>query len=167
MNNEYISSFSGPWSGLSNFYVHPFRIDGINDWWNSAEHAYQAAKAMSPADYRAIRDAPTPAQAKQLGRRTELPPWWNDQRKKIMLRVLLAKYEIPELARLLYETKTAELVEGNTWGDWYWGAVPSGSQRRRIAEVMPVWGPEGEWAGHNWLGRLLMMVRDVQSVQGD
>ena len=46
----------------------------------------------------------------------------------------------PELGNKLLETGNQELVEGNTWGDIFWG-VCNGK-------------------GQNWLGKILMMVRD-------
>ena len=50
------------------------------------------------------------------------------------------KFNIPELKQKLLETGNTELVEGNTWGDTFWG----------------VYNVEGE----NILGRLLMKVRE-------
>jgi len=43
--------------------------------------------------------------------------------------------------RKLEATAGAVLVEGNAWGDRFWGSV--------------------EGSGQNWLGRLLMEIREV------
>lgn len=45
----------------------------------------------------------------------------------------------------LLNTGEAELIEGNTWGDKFWGAV---------------WDKELGWVGQNWLGKLLMEERE-------
>jgi len=48
-----------------------------------------------------------------------------------------------ELGQLLMATGDAELIEGNTWNDRFWGAVLK----------------DEHWIGQNHLGRLLMQVR--------
>ena len=159
-----IVQFSGDYDWLSNFYQHPFRIEGVNDYWNTAEHAFQAAKATSGSEYRAIRDARTPSLAKQLGRRVQLHESWDAHRREVMLRVLMAKFSIPELRERLTGTGSAVLVEGNHWGDVYWGAVPEGGKGWNAD--LPWWHFDDGvrvYAGHNWLGKLLMMTREVIS----
>lgn len=60
-----------------------------------------------------------------------------------MWEILRAKFkQHPELAAMLIATGDAELVEGNTWGDTFWG--------RDLATGH----------GENHLGRLLMELRD-------
>lgn len=55
--------------------------------------------------------------------------------------IVRAKFEQnPDLRQKLLSTGSEELIEGNTWGDTFWG-VCKGS-------------------GQNWLGRILMFVRD-------
>ena len=56
-----------------------------------------------------------------------------------MASLLFAKFAQPELRKLLCETGDADLVEGNTWGDKFWGVC--------------------EGKGKNMLGLLLMQVR--------
>ncbi|MEK7621356.1 MAG: NADAR family protein [Patescibacteria group bacterium] len=48
----------------------------------------------------------------------------------------------PDFARLLLETQNQKLVEGNDWGDVFWGVSPVGSSN-----------------GENYLGKILMYVR--------
>ena len=57
-----------------------------------------------------------------------------------MYDLLKRKFEIPELRDLLLATGEQELIEGNHWGDVYWGKV----------------GDKGK----NMLGRLLMLIRE-------
>ena len=60
-----INSFEGEYRFLSNFYERPFWVG--NRRWASAEHAYQAAKSLLPADWDAILSCRTPGQAKRMG----------------------------------------------------------------------------------------------------
>jgi predicted NAD-dependent protein-ADP-ribosyltransferase YbiA (DUF1768 family) len=60
---------------------------------------------------------------------------------------VLAKFEqFPYLAAKLIETGTATLVEGNHWGDTFWGV-------------------DHEQGGENHLGKILMAVREALSKQ--
>jgi ribA/ribD-fused uncharacterized protein len=134
---EPILSFSGPWRPLSNFWFVPVRLDGLK--YRSVEHAYQAAKTPDLFWRRHIQKASTPGGAKNLGSRVPLRPDWDDIRVPTMDRLLRQKFDVPELGRLLLSTGLAELVEGNTWGDTFWGEC------------------RGE--GQNKLGKLLMQIR--------
>jgi predicted NAD-dependent protein-ADP-ribosyltransferase YbiA (DUF1768 family) len=55
------------------------------------------------------------------------------------------------------------LVEGNTWGDVFWGAVRYAPEVEAAHGILPYWYDDQDalWVGHNWLGRTLMMVRDL------
>ena len=53
---------------------------------------------------------------------------------------LRLKFEIPELREALLNTDNAKLIEGNWWGDKFWGICNG--------------------VGENNLGKLLMEVRD-------
>lgn len=127
-----IDRFDGPHRFLSNFWP------GDR---SSVEHAYQAAKTLVPAEQAAILAAPTPGAAKRLGRRVTLRPDWNAIRVDVMRRLVAEKFRDPALAQRLRETGDAELVEGNYWGDTFWGVC------------------RGQ--GENWLGRILMEVRST------
>lgn len=167
---EMITSFGGEHGFLSNFYEAPFHLkERPEHWWNTAEHAFQAAKATSVFDFQTILHAPTAMEAKRLGRAIPCIGGWDKIRKEVMLRVLLSKFDPGSvLAQRLIETGDAVLVEGNTWGDTYWGAVGPGHSKFDIHRL-PVWDDGGQsglpynvlLTGHNWLGRLLMVVRDV------
>ena len=49
--------------------------------------------------------------------------------------ILMAKFEDVELQRLLYETGDQQLIEGNNWGDRYWGQV-NGEGKNRLGELL-------------------------------
>lgn len=162
-----IASFTGGHAFLSNFAPTPFAYPQLTERFAmpTAEHAYQASKAQTEAEMERIATAPTPGEAKARGRATPLPPWWQARSRAVMLDVLLAKFASPGLAAALAATGSQTLVEGNRWGDVWWGAVRPGRTSGRD-EPLPWWGDhfgdEG-YLGHNWLGRLLMMTREVLS----
>lgn len=111
----------------------------------TAEHAFQALKTRDPAEREKVRSAPTPAAAKQRGKRVTLREDWDTYRFVVMEQVVREKFRDPELARLLLATGERELIEGNTWRDTTWGCIR---------------GKDGTWKGHNRLGEILMRVRE-------
>jgi len=133
-----INSFSGQYSFLSNFY--PVKVQYGAYVYPSVEHAFQAAKTLDLAARERIRNAPTAARAKAIGRRVELRPEWDRIRVGVMLYLLHDKFSHPELGQKLLDTGDAELVEGNTWNDTHWGVCRG--------------------VGLNMLGKLLMQVRE-------
>jgi len=138
-----ITSFRNEHRFLSNFYMVDVDIDGIV--YASAEHAFQAHKTLDRRERRYIARQDTPAQAKQAGRSVELRPDWEEVKRSTMLGIVAAKFDNYELGCRLLATGKRQLVEGNTWGDRYWGCV----QRK------------GVWVGKNYLGRILMRVRTL------
>ena len=135
---ETIDRFRGEHAFLSNFHRAPFRWQGRE--WPHAESAYQAAKTRDERARERIRTARSPAEAKRLGRRADLRCDWERVKAHVMHSILVAKFAVPELRDALLATGDAELVEGNTWGDVYWGRV--------------------DGRGRNQLGRTLMRIRD-------
>lgn len=134
-----IDSFRGPYFFLSNFYSAVVEYDGLS--YPTVEHAYQAAKTPDLAARENIRCLPTPNQARRAGRKVELRLNWNDQRVPIMRYLVGRKFiNHPNLADLLLATGDQELIEGNAWGDRFWG----------------VYRGQGE----NQLGKILMEVRN-------
>lgn len=132
-----IGKFDGEWDFLSNFYEHPVLFKGI--LYPSSEHAYQAAKAQSEELHEKIRRAKSPGMAKRLGQNVRTSSDWDNRRLPTMRAILDAKFEDPELRGKLMATGEATLIEGNDWGDTFWG----------------VCGGKGK----NHLGNLLMELR--------
>lgn len=146
-----ITRFWGAYGFLSNFYRHPFRYQGFT--WPTAEHAFQAEKCAIGSDAQTILHLKTPAEAKAYGRKVLKRKNWEIEdnelnRVNTMKNILRAKFRIwqPDqatknpLAKRLVLTGDRELIEGNTWGDTFWGQCPIGE-------------------GENMLGKLLMQVR--------
>lgn len=134
-----ITRFTGMYAFLSNMHMEPLMFEG--EMWLSAEHAYQASKALKPVDRQRIRSLQSPRAAKRAGRLVEIRPDWERIKIDTMLRILRAKF-IPtsRLAYHLIATHPNELIEGNYWNDRFWGVF--------------------EGVGENHLGKLLMKVRD-------
>lgn len=131
-----IEEFTGKYRFLSNFY--PAIVKYHDEYFPSVEHAYQAAKCVQRPQWEQIKKAKTPSQAKKIGRHVDLREDWESIKLEVMLECLRSKF-IGPLATKLLDTGDRELVEGNLWGDRYWG--------RCMDE------------GQNHLGKLLMKVR--------
>ena len=143
-----ISSFRGEHLFLSNFFHHSFEYNGMT--WVSSEHAYQAAK-VDPSDKATIlkiAQAQSPGLAKKIGQQVPLREGWEDIKVDEMRKILNAKFSDPDLRAKLIATGDAELIEGNTWWDFFWGCVKD---------------EDDDWAGKNMLGKLLMEIRAEQS----
>lgn len=138
MTKLVIDSFRGDFGFLSNFYEATIYVDGQR--YASVEHAYQAFKTADPWSRKLIREAKTPGIAKKLGKSVKLRPDWESVKVDLMRDFVRKKFDNPFLAPLLLATDDAELIEGNTWNDTFWGVC------------------RGQ--GQNWLGKILMEVRD-------
>jgi ribA/ribD-fused uncharacterized protein len=149
-NPEVIGQFSvkvgNDWlhSYLSNGFVEP---DG-----SFVEREYQAAKAARDDDAAAILTCERPfgpSGAKKLGRSVELRSDWDQVKYQVMVSLVMAKFtDHPELAGELLATEDALLIEGNTWHDNIWGDCKCGR-------------PDCLTPGLNWLGQILMCVREA------
>jgi ribA/ribD-fused uncharacterized protein len=110
--------------------------------YKSVEHAFQASKATNERDRAYVADAPTAAEAKKRGRDVALKPDWDEVKMLIMAELVYLKFaQNLDLMEKLAATGEAELIEGNWWGDTYWGVC------------------RGE--GQNILGKILMIVRKM------
>jgi ribA/ribD-fused uncharacterized protein len=140
--------FRGEYRFLSNF----FPCEVFADWHYSdkvgsfrvscpsVEHAYQAMKADKREDFEMICAPQSPGQAKRLGRTVRARPGWEADRVWRMEHLLQQKFaRNSPLGKKLLATGDADLVEGNAWGDVYWGVC------------------RGQ--GENHLGKILMKIR--------
>ncbi len=142
-SDKVIDRFMNDYHFLSNFYYFPFEHHGYT--YKTSEHAYQAAKTDSYTDFIWIAEASTPTLAKQYGRKVKMNKLFEGSKLGIMLNILKSKFEHEEMAKLLKETGDAELIEGNTWHDNYWGNCSCGKCHYK--------------EGQNKLGTLLMNIR--------
>lgn len=140
-----ITRFRKKYSFLSNFYHTTFIYD--DHIYSTAEHAYQAQKAVLIKDRYWIELSATPGIAKRRGNRIPIQPNWDDIKITIMKDILWAKFsQNPKLGAWLLDTENTELIEGNNWHDNEWGDC-----------ICPVCQ---NIEGQNHLGKLLMEVRD-------
>lgn len=134
-----IDRFQGDYKFLSNFYPCEIEYEGIK--YKTLEHAYQASKTLDISLRKAVAEKKSPSKAKRAGRKLKLRSDWDEIKLGIMEELVRIKFtDHPNLKRKLLDTEDAELIEGNTWGDNYWGIY------------------KGE--GENHLGKILMKIRN-------
>jgi len=144
-----INSFTGRSRFLSNFYPVTIEHQGIK--YPSVEHYYVAMKIKNDQQIdgryityidcrEMIAKMPDPSKVKQFGKILKLRKDWDDVKLDVMLWGIREKFKNEDLRQLLAETGDEELVEGNWWGDKFWGVS------------------NGE--GENHLGKILMKVRE-------
>lgn len=128
-----ILEFHGEYRFLSNFWPAAVTLDEVT--YPSIEHAYQAAKTLDPAE-RASFVGCAAGQAKRLGRSISLRSDW-DAIKDAVMRDLVAQKFAPgrPLAQRLLATGAARIIEGNTWGDTYWGMC-GGRGLNKLGEML-------------------------------
>lgn len=142
-----IASFWGKYRFLSNFYASPMEVRNVGtkpvQRVTTVEHLFQAMKTRDPNEQQTILEAKTPGEAKRLGRTCDLREDWEDIKLHVMRMAVKEKFrQNPNLATKLIATDELRLIEGNTWGDQFWG-VDAKTGR-----------------GLNHLGRILMDVRE-------
>jgi ribA/ribD-fused uncharacterized protein len=144
-----IDSFSGRWRFLSNF--HPCTIDFQGIKYPSVEHYYVAMKIKTDQQIEGrnitlidcremISRMKDTAKVKQLGKILKLRKDWELIKLDTMLFGVREKFKDEELRQMLLDTGDQELIEGNNWGDKFWGVCGG--------------------VGENHLGKILMKVRE-------
>jgi len=133
-----IKDFSKEYSFLSNFYPSEVEIDGMK--YPTVEHAYQAAKTFNSTEREMILKQETPGKAKRAGKKVHIRLDWEGIKISIMYYLVRQKFKNDvELKNKLMNTENEKLVEGNTWGDTFWGVCRG--------------------VGENHLGKVLMKIR--------
>jgi len=137
-----VKSFTGKFRWLSNFY--PAQVRGVGNFdYPTVEHAYQAAKTTDEHQwvwFASLAMCPRPGDAKRRGQKLILRRDWDAIKLPVMEALLRQKFARgSELAAKLAEID-GEIVEGNYWGDTFWGQCGG--------------------LGFNHLGRMLMKIRD-------
>ncbi len=126
---------------LSNFYLVDIEYNGLI--YPSVEHAYQAHKSFNIQEKKLFTDKNMPPRvAKKFGQHISLRSDWKDVKLTIMRDLIWRKFFHNNVMKeKLISTAPAELIEGNWWGDTFWGVC------------------NGE--GENHLGKLLMKTRNA------
>lgn len=134
-----IDKFTDDYFFLSNFAFSPITYEGIK--YNCVESAFQATKTLDINERKSFSEL-KPQQAKAKGRKVNLRPDWEEIKNSVMKELIILKFSSnPVLKKKLLDTGSAELIEGNTWNDTYWGVC--------------------DGAGENNLGKILMEVREI------
>lgn len=128
-----IAEFKGRYKFLSNFW--PCEV-WLETKYPSVEHAYQASKTFNISQRKEIKDADTPGKAKRLGKKVDLRSDWEFVKLEVMYDLVMQKFfNNEELMWKLLDTDDEELVEGNTWGDTFWG-VCNGAGENRLGKIL-------------------------------
>lgn len=133
-----IKEFQGEFRWLSNFWPTQVIWEGLV--FPTTENAYQASKCNSLATMKLFTDC-TPGKAKALAKQIKIRDNFHSEKLDIMWELNWQKYQYPELKRKLLATGTCEIIEGNTWGDTFWGIC--------------------DGKGENHLGKILMDIREL------
>jgi len=132
-----IDEFKGEYRWLSNFWYVNIEYEGVN--YITTEHAYVAHKSIDELFRFKVGKCKTPGAVKALGRQVELRSDWDEVKLGVMEDITRLKYQDPVLQQLLLDTGDQEIIEGNTWGDTFWGVC--------------------DGVGENHLGKIIMKIR--------
>lgn len=175
---DVIDHFRNEYAFLSNFYRRKILYRG--HWFPSSEHAYHAEKSlderyrtqlmvqkeidkwnkkMENKEYVCLMPELNPKESKDYGSWNRLIQKglhrldWFDMSLETMYNININKFtQNPDLAKKLISTEGKVLIEGNYWGDDFWGMIKSKPK-----------DPNSEWKGKNHLGKTLMRVREAVS----
>jgi ribA/ribD-fused uncharacterized protein len=140
-----IKEFKGRYRWLSNFYDCEVILRGMK--YPSVENAYQSAKSDSVVWKEGCKTI-SASVAKKEGRKVTLVPNWDIVRIRVMRNLLNQKFSQDFFKEKLIATGDAVIIEGNYWGDTFWGVD---------IDTM---------AGQNRLGIMIMSIRMALRVGG-
>ncbi len=132
-----------------------------DDSYLSAAAAFEAAKIINRRDRVSFCGWNCkPWLARKLGKgipRYWIRPDWDAVQFDIMTEIQRSKFSWPDLRKKLVATADAQLVYGNNFHDNLWGtcmcqSLPAGKLKYGI-------NPHCAGTGANWLGKILMLVR--------
>jgi len=128
-----INRFRGDYKYLSNFYNCDIKYEGLT--FKSVEAAFQAMKVLDKEERKKFQNI-SPKEAKRLGRQVKLRPDWEEVKVSIMKDIIYRKFKDSDILRqALLNTGDLELIEGNTWGDTFWG-VSHGEGRNTLGKIL-------------------------------
>jgi len=157
MNEDNFEFF---WHGPFSQWMHsPFTVDGVE--YTCAEQYMMAMKADTFGDKESLKKimaTEDPREQKALGRKVKgfKPETWDKLAKAFVYRANLSKFSNPILKQILLNTGDKELVEASPY-DKIWGIGMSETDPDRLDKT--------KWKGTNWLGEVLMQVRDTLKKQ--
>ena len=135
-----INTFRDKYDWLSNFYKVKIVIKGVE--FNSVENAYMSMKSTD-VEWVKFCEEKSPVLVKKKSRSIDVRSDWDDIKLKAMDHCLKQKFNQEPFRTKLINTLDENIVEGNWWGDVFWGVN---------LKVDPN-------VGENHLGRLIMEIR--------
>jgi ribA/ribD-fused uncharacterized protein len=148
-----VQEFRGQYDWASNFYTKaPFIAHNIN--FKSSEHYFACFKTLDSVWCQRIIDAPTPKEAKKLGKQCPLREDWSLVQVPVMAQGVWYKFsQNPDIQKKLMLTDPMKLEEGNWWHDNFWGNCRCNNKDGRHPQCLE--------PGKNALGQILMAFRNV------
>jgi ribA/ribD-fused uncharacterized protein len=151
MTEQFEFFYGGP---FSQWYSLDIVIDGVT--YNTAEQYMMAMKAKHFGDedaYQKIMKAKHPSDQKAIGRQVKNfdAVAWNAVSRDYVYKANLVKFSNPFMADYILSTGDKEIVETSPT-DCIWGIGLSESDPGRF--------DKSKWRGTNWLGEVLMKVRN-------
>lgn len=133
-----IRGFSGDFRWASNFYpMEPFEYDGV--MYSTTENYYQAMKTKDKNE-RALIAEMTPGKSKKYASSSNLKfivrDDWDYIKLEVMEFALRRKFAQPKFKTLLLATRDILIEETNSWGDVFWGVLPSGEGFNNLGLIM-------------------------------
>lgn len=133
-----IRGFSGDFRWASNFYpIEPFEYDGI--LYYTTENYYQAMKTKDKNE-RVLIAGMTPNKSKRYAssynKKFVVRDDWDYIKLEVMEFALRRKFSQPKFKALLLATRDILIEETNSWGDVFWGALPSGEGFNNLGLIM-------------------------------
>jgi hypothetical protein len=163
MSEKFIAQFIKKNDFLSNFYVLKDHILFEGIFYNSVENAYQAAKTNDTKIKEKI-SLSTPYESKKIGKKVVLIDNWETIKRPIMYKLLLLKFSQQYMREKLLNTGDSILIEGNWWGDNYWGSSIFTKNDYMIDDTCisdnQILFLSSPWSTCNQLGKLLMLIRE-------
>lgn len=133
--------FREEYAWLSNYAECKIDIKGII--YDSVEHAYLSCK-LPDDEWKILCTRNSPRVIKQELTKRLIRPDWDDIKIDAMRYCLNEKFRQEPFRTKLIETGNQNIVEGNYWGDTFWGV-----DLKQDPNI-----------GENNLGRLIMSIRD-------
>mmetsp|Transcript_22715 Transcript_22715/g.89846 ORF Transcript_22715/g.89846 Transcript_22715/m.89846 type:complete len:171 (-) Transcript_22715:220-732(-) len=154
VRNKDLNDPMSPWSCFTTYYKREIIVQGYP--YKTVEHYYQAQQFTDEEAQKRIRETKSGRKAKALAKeitKGRVEDWDEETKVAVMKRALKAKFsQHQDLKAQLKLTQQAEIVFEHPKDDF--------------------WGVDKEGDGDNWLGRLLMEIRqeymldDIRSAMG-
>ena len=129
-----IIEFKGEYRWLSNFVE--VEVEWEGRIYKSVEHAYQSAKSLDKEWKRFCRSDVSSGKVKRASKDIEIRDDWEVIKKSVMKNLLIKKFSDERFRSKLLATGNTYIIEGNTWGDTFWGVDMKSGEGENILGLM-------------------------------